>query len=168
MIVGDRQFKNFGPARLAQDLSNRLGTTIRLHADGTVSDANPFVDRSDAQDAIYSNGDRNAQGLTVQPATGAVWPSEFGEPSVRASSARGGIGLGRSSRAGWRSRRTWRAGSTVSDPARVRFVRDLPTRSAVVVIHRLQLGVFQRAVLAVLAAHTRLLPADMVGVPGLA
>ncbi len=76
--VGDRQFKNFGPAHVAQDPTNDLGTTLRLGHDGTVPSDNPFVGR-EGRDAVYSYGHRNAQGLAIQPGTGAVWESEFGE-----------------------------------------------------------------------------------------
>ncbi|MFC7041991.1 PQQ-dependent sugar dehydrogenase [Halonotius sp. GCM10025705] len=79
MTVGDRQFKNFGPEHVAQDRSNDLGTTLRLGADGSIPADNPFVDEEAAQDAIYSYGHRNAQGLDVHPETGAIWESEFGE-----------------------------------------------------------------------------------------
>ena len=76
--VGDRQFKDFGPAHVAQDPTNDLGTTLRLGHDGTVPADNPFVGR-EGRDAVYSYGHRNAQGLAIQPGTGAVWESEFGE-----------------------------------------------------------------------------------------
>jgi len=79
MTVGDRQFKNFGPEHVAQDRGNDLGTTLRLGADGSIPADNPFVDEEAAQDAIYSYGHRNAQGLDVHPETGAIWESEFGE-----------------------------------------------------------------------------------------
>ena len=79
MTVGDRQFKNFGPDHVAQDLSTDLGTTLRLEADGSIPVDNPFVDNEDARDGIYSYGHRNAQGLDINPETGAIWESEFGE-----------------------------------------------------------------------------------------
>jgi quinoprotein glucose dehydrogenase len=79
VTVGDRQFKDFGPNHVAQDLTNHLGTTIRLGADGSVPTDNPFVDADDAREEVYSYGHRNAQGLTVHPETGDVWQSEFGE-----------------------------------------------------------------------------------------
>ena len=77
--VGDRQFKDFGPDHVAQDLTTELGVTLRLATDGSVPDDNPFVDEPEARDAIYSYGHRNAQGMTVHPETGAIWQSEFGE-----------------------------------------------------------------------------------------
>ena len=79
VTVGDRQFKNFGPDHVAQDLSVDLGKVLRLAPDGSVPDDNPFVDDPDARDAIYSYGHRNPQGLTVHPDTGDLWASEYGE-----------------------------------------------------------------------------------------
>ncbi|WP_372478959.1 PQQ-dependent sugar dehydrogenase [Halomicrobium sp. HM KBTZ05] len=77
--VGDRQFKDFGPDHVAQDLTTELGVTLRLEPDGSIPDDNPFVDEPAAADAIYSYGHRNAQGMAVHPDTGAIWQSEFGE-----------------------------------------------------------------------------------------
>ena len=109
MSVGDRQFKNFSPDHVAQDLTNDLGTTLRFEPDGSIPADNPFVDSEersssssrakpgdsdersssgsrakpgdnpDARDAIYSYGHRNPQGLAVHPETGALWESEHGE-----------------------------------------------------------------------------------------
>jgi quinoprotein glucose dehydrogenase len=79
VTVGDRQFKNFGPDHTAQDLTTELGVTLRFTLDGSVPDDNPFVDRPDARDTIYSYGHRNAQGMTVHPETGDIWQSEYGE-----------------------------------------------------------------------------------------
>jgi quinoprotein glucose dehydrogenase len=77
--VGDRQFKDFGPDHVAQRLDDDLGCVLRLHDDGSVPESNPFVDDPDASDAVYTYGNRNPQGLAVQPGTGAVWETEFGE-----------------------------------------------------------------------------------------
>ncbi|MFU1783210.1 PQQ-dependent sugar dehydrogenase [Haloarcula japonica] len=79
MTVGDRQFKDFGPDHVAQDLTNELGTTLRLTPSGGIPDSNPFTDDPNAADAIFSYGHRNAQGMTVHPDTGAIWQTEFGE-----------------------------------------------------------------------------------------
>jgi quinoprotein glucose dehydrogenase len=77
--VGDRQFKNFGPDHVGQTLDDDLGSVLRLHDDGSIPDDNPFVDDPDASDAVFTYGNRNPQGLTVHPETGAVWETEFGE-----------------------------------------------------------------------------------------
>jgi len=76
---GDRQFKNFGPDHVGQDVTNELGAILRLGPDGRIPDDNPLVDDPDARDSIYSYGHRNPQGLTVHPETGEIWESEHGE-----------------------------------------------------------------------------------------
>jgi quinoprotein glucose dehydrogenase len=77
--IGDRQFKNFGPEHVAQQLSSELGTVIRLQPDGSIPQSNPFIQTPGAKDAIYSYGHRNGQGLARHPGTGKIWESEFGE-----------------------------------------------------------------------------------------
>lgn len=79
VTTGDRQFKDFGPDHVSQDLTNELGVTLRLEPDGSVPEDNPFADDPDARDAIYTYGHRNAQGMTVHPETGELWQSEHGE-----------------------------------------------------------------------------------------
>ncbi|MDQ2049584.1 PQQ-dependent sugar dehydrogenase [Natronolimnohabitans sp. A-GB9] len=79
VTTGDRQFKDFGPDHVSQDLTNELGATLRLEPDGSIPEDNPFVDDDDAADAIYSYGHRNAQGMTVHPETDELWQSEHGE-----------------------------------------------------------------------------------------
>ncbi|WP_336328058.1 PQQ-dependent sugar dehydrogenase [Halovenus sp. HT40] len=79
MTAGDRQFKNFDQSHVAQDLTNELGTTLRLAPDGTVPADNPFVDDSEAVDSIFTYGHRNPQGIDVHPETGEIWVSEHGE-----------------------------------------------------------------------------------------
>lgn len=79
MTVGDRQFKDFGPDHVSQDLTNELGTVLRFNLDGSIPDDNPFVDDENARDTIFSYGHRNAQGLTRHPETGDIWEAEFGE-----------------------------------------------------------------------------------------
>ncbi len=79
MTVGDRQFKDFGPDHVSQETTNEIGTTLRLEADGSIPDDNPFVDDPEVSDAIFSYGHRNAQGMTVHPETGDLWQSEHGE-----------------------------------------------------------------------------------------
>ncbi|SDB45820.1 quinoprotein glucose dehydrogenase [Desulfonatronum thiosulfatophilum] len=76
---GDRNFKNFGPDHIAQDISNANGATIRLALDGSVPEDNPFVGQQDADPAIWSYGHRNIQAMTVHPDTGAIWLAEHGE-----------------------------------------------------------------------------------------
>ncbi|MWV41414.1 PQQ-dependent sugar dehydrogenase [Natrialba sp. INN-245] len=78
VTVGDRQFDEFGPDHVSQDPTNDLGTTLRLEADGSIPEENPFVD-DEGGDAVFSYGHRNVQGMTVHPETGEIWQSEHGE-----------------------------------------------------------------------------------------
>lgn len=73
VTIGDR-----GDMDRAQTLADHAGTTVRLHDDGRVPADNPFVDRNGALPEIYTYGNRNAQGMTLHPDTGAVWQSEHG------------------------------------------------------------------------------------------
>ncbi|GEO96247.1 PQQ-dependent sugar dehydrogenase [Kocuria turfanensis] len=61
-----------------QDPGSLGGKTLRLHADGTVPDDNPFADRQGSAAAVYTLGHRNVQGLAVQPGTGTLWSAEHG------------------------------------------------------------------------------------------
>tara|TARA_R100000322_G_scaffold40242_2_gene25070 strand:- start:7800 stop:8774 length:975 start_codon:yes stop_codon:yes gene_type:complete len=73
LTLGDR-FK-FDPA---QDLSNHLGTVVRLNRDGTIPTDNPFLDKSDARDAIWSYGHRNIEGAAIHPESDELWVAEMG------------------------------------------------------------------------------------------
>ncbi|MDP2764987.1 MAG: PQQ-dependent sugar dehydrogenase [Brevundimonas sp.] len=61
----------------AQDLGSHYGKTLRINADGTVPDDNPFVGRAGARPEIWSYGHRNPQGVAIAP-DGAVWTVEHG------------------------------------------------------------------------------------------
>ncbi|WP_419956744.1 PQQ-dependent sugar dehydrogenase [Novosphingobium kalidii] len=69
---GDRQ--KMTPA---QDLSNTLGTIVRLNLDGTPAAGNPFADRGSPSDQIWSYGHRNMLGLAFGP-DGRLWAMEHG------------------------------------------------------------------------------------------
>jgi glucose/arabinose dehydrogenase len=73
VTVGER-----GERDRAQDLGDHNGSIIRLHLDGRIPDDNPFVDRPNARDAIYSYGHRNPQGADHHPRTGRYWIHEHG------------------------------------------------------------------------------------------
>jgi aldose sugar dehydrogenase len=62
----------------AQDLSNHLGSIVRINLDGTVPNDNPFVGRQNARPEIWSYGHRNIQAATLHPQTGALWVAEMG------------------------------------------------------------------------------------------
>ena len=76
ITLGERSDKPMRPQ--AQDLGSHMGKTIRINADGTVPQDNPFVGRAGALPEIWSLGHRNVQGIAVQPGTGAIWTIEHG------------------------------------------------------------------------------------------
>ncbi|KQR56311.1 PQQ-dependent sugar dehydrogenase [Brevundimonas sp. Leaf168] len=76
ITLGERSDKPMRPQ--AQDLGSHMGKTIRINADGTVPQDNPFVGRAGALPEIWSRGHRNVQGVAVQPGTGAIWTIEHG------------------------------------------------------------------------------------------
>ncbi len=79
LTVGDRMFEpNMMADHPALDVTNHMGTIVRLHDDGRVPGDNPFVGNGDALPEIWSYGHRNLQGLAVDPGTGDVWSNEHG------------------------------------------------------------------------------------------
>ena len=58
-------------AALAQDTDSLAGKILRLNADGSMPDDNPF------DNAVYSYGHRNAQGITWD-SEGRLWSTEHG------------------------------------------------------------------------------------------
>lgn len=69
---GDRQKQT-----PAQDLSNTLGTIVRLNLDGTPAEGNPLADRKGVPDEIWSWGHRNILGMDFD-AEGRLWETEHG------------------------------------------------------------------------------------------
>lgn len=72
--VGDRGNRNVNP----QNLDNHCGKIHRIKDDGSIPEDNPFVNTPGAMASIYSFGHRNPQGVSIQPATGAIWSHEHG------------------------------------------------------------------------------------------
>ena len=70
MSLGDR-----GDRDRAQDLSDHVGTMLRLDSDGRPIASNPFPA---ANPAVYSYGHRNIQGMALHPTSGKVWTHEHG------------------------------------------------------------------------------------------
>lgn len=69
---GDRQ-----KMEPAQELSNNLGTIVRLLPDGTPAPGNPFAERSSPANQIWSFGHRNILGMAFD-ADGRLWDLEHG------------------------------------------------------------------------------------------
>lgn len=61
----------------AQDLSNTLGTIVRLTPDGDPAPGNPFADQGSPTDEIWSYGHRNPLGIAFAP-DGTLWSTEMG------------------------------------------------------------------------------------------
>ncbi len=62
----------------AQDLGKLQGKVVRLNADGSVPDDNPFVGKPGARAEVWSYGHRNAQGAALNPWTNTLWVHEHG------------------------------------------------------------------------------------------
>ena len=73
LTLGDR----WEPHR-AQDLTDHAGSLIRIRADGSIPDNNPFVAVPGAKAEIWSYGHRNPQGLAQDSQTGQIWSVEHG------------------------------------------------------------------------------------------
>lgn len=73
LTMADR-FK-FDPA---QDLSNHVGTIVRINPDGSVPQDNPFVGQANAEDEIWSYGHRNIESAALEPGTSNLWVAEMG------------------------------------------------------------------------------------------
>ena len=62
----------------AQDLDATFGKVVRINADGSVPEDNPFVGKKGALPEIWSYGHRNPQSAAINPATGKLWIVEHG------------------------------------------------------------------------------------------
>lgn len=62
----------------AQDLGKLQGKVVRLNADGSVPEDNPFVGKPGARAEVWSYGHRNAQGAALNPWTNTLWLHEHG------------------------------------------------------------------------------------------
>lgn len=73
ITLGDR-----GERQRAQIPDQHPGSLIRVNDDGTVPDDNPFIDFPAARPENYTLGNRNMQGIALQPSTGLIWTHEHG------------------------------------------------------------------------------------------
>lgn len=63
----------------AQSLNSLLGKVLRINADGSIPNDNPFYTQTSGKyRAIYALGLRNSFSLTIQPGTGRIFASEVG------------------------------------------------------------------------------------------
>lgn len=62
----------------AQTLDNHQGKVIRINADGTVPNDNPFIKTPGALPEIWSYGHRNVQGAAINPLSKKLWTGEHG------------------------------------------------------------------------------------------
>lgn len=62
----------------AQRLQNHYGVAIRINADGSVPDDNPFIGGEGVRPEIWAFGIRNTQGAAFHPQTGELWSSDHG------------------------------------------------------------------------------------------
>jgi glucose/arabinose dehydrogenase len=69
ITTGDR----FEYRELAQDLSTTIGKVVRINADGSIPQDNPFVGREGVRPEIWSYGHRNVQAAALHPETGELW-----------------------------------------------------------------------------------------------
>ena len=67
-----------GNAKLAQDPNALNGKVLRVETDGAVPADNPVLPGAARRTVAYTMGNRNPQGLAVQPGTGAMFEVEHG------------------------------------------------------------------------------------------
>ncbi len=73
VTIGER-----GESERAQDKGDHAGSVIRINADGSIPQDNPFVGDPDALAELWSIGHRNPQGAAIHPTTGLYWVVEHG------------------------------------------------------------------------------------------
>lgn len=74
VTVGDR----FDLRDQAQSPASDLGKLLRLNPDGSAPRDNPFVGRPGGRPEVWTLGNRNSEGLSIDPTTGALWEVEHG------------------------------------------------------------------------------------------
>jgi glucose/arabinose dehydrogenase len=76
IALGDRQ--STAERVKAQDLAVGNGKVMRIHADGSIPQDNPFIGHEGVQPEIWSYGHRNIQSAALHPETGDLWEVEHG------------------------------------------------------------------------------------------
>ncbi|MCU0353106.1 MAG: PQQ-dependent sugar dehydrogenase [Cytophagales bacterium] len=79
ITAGERYYNETDQPALpvAQDVTDRRGKIYRINPDGTIPADNPQFGGNAAK-GLYAMGIRAAQGITLNPFTGAIWFSEHG------------------------------------------------------------------------------------------
>ena len=62
----------------SQNLTNHLGTVVRINTDGSAPSDNPFIDSEDTPPEIWSYGHRNVQGLAFDEENQIIYTNEHG------------------------------------------------------------------------------------------
>ena len=73
MSVGDRGVQDF-----AQNRNNHIGKVLRFNDDGSVPATNPLVGVANTRPEIFCWGNRNIQGMAMNPLTGDIYAHEHG------------------------------------------------------------------------------------------
>lgn len=81
IAVGDNKRNKFGPILNTLKLNNLFGKVLRINADGSIPDDNPFVDATNGKNkAIWARGFRNPFSFAVEPAPGGrIFINDVGE-----------------------------------------------------------------------------------------
>lgn len=74
VTVGD----GFEYREAAQDIDQQLGKILRINADGSVPDDNPYAERGERAAKVWTYGHRNSQGLASNADGTAVYMHEHG------------------------------------------------------------------------------------------
>jgi len=71
--IGDRLARE-----QAQNRGSHLGGVLRLTEDGKPAPGNPFLNQDGVKPELWTYGNRNIQGLALDPKSGKVWANEHG------------------------------------------------------------------------------------------
>jgi len=74
LSIGDRGNRDENP----QALDNHCGKIHRIHDDGSIPSDNPYVDVKGAMASVFTHGNRNPQGVAMNPVDGSIWENEHG------------------------------------------------------------------------------------------
>lgn len=74
LLIPSAEVASGGPN--PQSMQNPRGKILRIKADGSIPQDNPFVGVRDANPAFYATGFRDIQGAALDPKTGELWVAE--------------------------------------------------------------------------------------------